>query len=76
MVGESAGRNMVSAICYSAREHHVQMPVHQVLIYQVTDTKTDTPSCWLDVAKTLVVIQARFLALKSNELTKPGYVIA
>lgn len=44
VVGESAGGNMAAAVCIMAQAEGVQLPVHQVLIYPVADTKMDTPS--------------------------------
>ncbi len=44
VVGESAGGNMAAAICIMAQSEGIQMPVHQVLVYPVSDTKMDTPS--------------------------------
>ncbi len=44
MVGESAGGNMAAAVCIMAQKDGIQMPVHQVLIYPVADTRMDTPS--------------------------------
>lgn len=44
VVGESAGGNMAAAVCIMAQAENIQMPVHQVLIYPVADTKMDTPS--------------------------------
>jgi len=44
VVGESAGGNMAAAVCIMAQAEGIQMPVHQVLIYPVADTKMDTPS--------------------------------
>ncbi len=44
VVGESAGGNMAAAVCIMAQAEGVQMPVYQVLVYPVADTKMDTPS--------------------------------
>jgi len=44
VVGESAGGNMAASICIMAQAEGIQMPVHQVLVYPVADTKMDTPS--------------------------------
>ena len=44
VAGESAGGNMAASICLMAKEKHAQMPVHQLLVYPVTDHATDTPS--------------------------------
>ena len=44
VVGESAGGNMAAAVCFMAQDKGMQMPVHQVLVYPVADTKMDTPS--------------------------------
>jgi acetyl esterase len=44
LAGESAGGNMAAAITVMARDRKLQMPVHQVLVYPVTDHAFDTPS--------------------------------
>ena len=44
LAGESAGGNMAAAIALMARDRKVQMPVHQLLIYPVTNHAFDTPS--------------------------------
>ena len=44
LVGESAGGNLAASVSVLAREHNMQMPVHQVLIYPITDNETDTAS--------------------------------
>ncbi len=44
IAGESAGGNMAASICLMAKEKGVQMPSHQLLIYPVCDTATNTPS--------------------------------
>ena len=44
LVGESAGGNMAAALSVMAREHKMQMPIYQVLIYPVADNNLNTPS--------------------------------
>ena len=44
VVGESAGGNLAAAVCIMAQADGIQPPVHQVLIYPIADTKTDTAS--------------------------------
>lgn len=44
VVGESAGGNMAAAIALRARDAGGQAPVHQVLVYPVTNYAYDTPS--------------------------------
>ena len=44
LVGESAGGNMAAAVSVMAREHKMQMPVYQVLIYPIADNNLNTPS--------------------------------
>ena len=44
VVGESAGGNMAASITLRARAQNVPLPVHQVLIYPVTNYAFDTPS--------------------------------
>lgn len=44
IAGESAGGNMAAAIAMMARDRKVQAPVHQLLVYPVTNDNLDTPS--------------------------------
>ena len=44
LVGESAGGNMAAAVSVMAREHKMQMPIYQVLIYPIADNNVETPS--------------------------------
>ena len=44
VVGESAGGNMAAAIALRARDEKIQLPVHQALIYPVTNYAFGTPS--------------------------------
>jgi len=44
VAGESAGGNLAAGVCIMAREQGVQLPVHQLLVYPVTDSRTDTAS--------------------------------
>lgn len=44
VAGESAGGNMAVAISLMAREHGMSLPVHQLLIYPVANTETNTTS--------------------------------
>jgi acetyl esterase len=44
IAGESAGGNMATAVCLMARDRKGRMPVHQLLVYPVTDTRMNTPS--------------------------------
>ncbi len=44
VVGESAGGNMAASIAIRARAQSVPLPLHQVLIYPVTNYAFDTPS--------------------------------
>ena len=44
IVGESAGGNMAASITLRAREAGIRKPVHQVLVYPVTDAALGTPS--------------------------------
>jgi acetyl esterase len=44
VAGESAGGNLASAVCLMARTQNVAMPVHQLLVYPVTDNDMNTPS--------------------------------
>ncbi len=44
VAGESAGGNLAAAVSIMARDQRVKLPVHQLLIYPVTDTAMDTES--------------------------------
>ena len=44
VVGESAGGNMATAVCLMASQRGGHMPIHQVLIYPVTNCDFNTPS--------------------------------
>lgn len=44
IAGESAGGNLAAVTCLLARERGVRPPVHQLLIYPVTDFEFDKPS--------------------------------
>ncbi len=44
IAGESAGGNMAAVVCLMARAQGAQLPVHQLLIYPVTDFSFNTPS--------------------------------
>ncbi|MES2637142.1 MAG: alpha/beta hydrolase [Pseudomonadota bacterium] len=44
LVGESAGGNMAAAVSVLAREHKMQMPVYQVLVYPIADNNVETAS--------------------------------
>lgn len=42
--GESAGGNLATVVCLMAKERKGVMPIHQLLIYPVTDWKSERPS--------------------------------
>ena len=44
MGGESAGGNLATVVCLRARDEGGAMPVAQILIYPVTDSRMNTPS--------------------------------
>ena len=44
LVGESAGGNLAASVSILARQHKMQMPLHQVLVYPIADDETDTAS--------------------------------
>ncbi|MBC8135393.1 MAG: alpha/beta hydrolase fold domain-containing protein [Fibrella sp.] len=44
IVGESAGGNLAAAVCLLSRDRKAALPVYQVLIYPITDTRTSTAS--------------------------------
>ncbi len=44
VAGESAGGNLAINVSIAARDAHIKMPVHQLLIYPVAGTDTGTPS--------------------------------
>jgi acetyl esterase len=44
VAGESVGGNLATAACLLAHQRGGRMPIHQLLIYPVTDSSFDTPS--------------------------------
>ncbi len=44
VIGESAGGNMATGVAIRARDNNIQRPVHQALIYPVTNYAYDSPS--------------------------------
>ena len=44
VAGESAGGNLAAAVCLMARDQNVAMPIHQLLVYPVTDNDLNTLS--------------------------------
>ncbi|MBC7809351.1 MAG: alpha/beta hydrolase fold domain-containing protein [Akkermansiaceae bacterium] len=44
IVGESAGGNLAAAVCLLSHDRKAALPIHQVLIYPITDTRTNTSS--------------------------------
>ena len=44
LVGESAGGNLAASVSVLAREHKMQMPVYQVLVYPIADDNLETAS--------------------------------
>jgi len=44
VAGEGAGGNLAAGICVRARDSRGPMPLHQLLIYPLLDSRTDTPS--------------------------------
>ena len=44
VAGESAGGNLAANVSIAARDQGLQMPVHQLLIYPVASTNTNSPS--------------------------------
>ncbi len=44
VAGESAGGNLAINVSIAARDAHIKMPVHQLMIYPVAGTDTGTPS--------------------------------
>jgi acetyl esterase len=45
LAGESAGGNLAIDTAIWARDHRLPAPVHELLVYPVVGTDTDTPSC-------------------------------
>ena len=50
LVGESAGGNMAAAICLSARDAGIPLPLHQVLVYPIASRSTESES-YLEMAE-------------------------
>lgn len=44
VAGESAGGNLAAVVALRARDEGAQMPVHQLLVYPITNYAFDTPS--------------------------------
>lgn len=44
VAGESAGGNLAAAVCLMAKSRSIRQPVHQLLVYPVTDNRFDTDS--------------------------------
>ncbi|MDB5295820.1 MAG: nlhH [Phycisphaerales bacterium] len=44
VVGESAGGNLATVVCLMAKERGGRMPIHQSLVYPITNYGFDTPS--------------------------------
>lgn len=44
VVGESAGGNLAASVSILAREHHMPMPIYQVLVYPIAGYNFETPS--------------------------------
>ena len=44
VAGESAGGNLAANVSIAARDQGLPMPVHQLLVYPVASTNTDSPS--------------------------------
>jgi acetyl esterase len=44
VAGESAGGNLATVVCLLARDRGVKMPVHQLLVYPITNNDIETPS--------------------------------
>jgi acetyl esterase/lipase len=44
VVGESAGGNLATVVCLNARDEGLPLPVHQVLVYPIADSDTNTES--------------------------------
>ncbi|TSJ79709.1 alpha/beta hydrolase [Rariglobus hedericola] len=44
VAGEGAGGNLAAGVCIRARDSNVPVPLHQLLIYPLLDSRTDTPS--------------------------------
>lgn len=44
VAGESAGGNLAAYVSIAARDQGLPMPVHQLLVYPVASTNTDSPS--------------------------------
>lgn len=71
VAGESAGGNMAAAICLTAREKKVPLPVCQVLIYPVVGTDMSTPS-FKENADAKPLNQAMMVWFAGHEFKRPS----
>lgn len=44
VAGESAGGNLAAAVCLTAKSRGIRQPLHQLLVYPITDNRFDTDS--------------------------------
>ena len=69
LVGESAGGNMAATVSVMAREHKMEMPIYQVLVYPIADNNVETAS-YVETPK-----QNRSIALACNGSLKTTLIL-
>lgn len=71
VVGESAGGNMAAGISMMAKEKGMPLPVHQVLIYPVSNNDFSTPS-YMENANAKPLSRAAMMWFAKQELKTPA----
>jgi acetyl esterase len=71
IAGESAGGNLATAVCLMAKERNGKMPIHQVLIYPVTNYGFDTVS-YLENAEAKPLNRKMMKWFFNNYLNQPS----
>lgn len=69
--GESAGGNISAGVALLARDRGTELPVHLLLIYPPTDTRTDTPS-YRRFARAVPLDRAQMVWFLDNVIGKPA----
>ncbi|GAC1353778.1 MAG: hypothetical protein NVS4B11_21900 [Ktedonobacteraceae bacterium] len=69
--GESAGGNLAAVTALRARDMHARMPIHQLLIYPVTNDNINTPS-YLEYANAPFLTRAALIWFLGKYLPNPA----